>query len=31
MPPSRNITVMEIRYRMPMRLWSVVRSHERMP
>jgi hypothetical protein len=29
-PPKTNMNVMLIKYRMPMRLWSVVNSHERM-
>ena len=27
-PPTKNMAVMEIRYRMAMRLWSVVSSHD---
>ena len=30
-PPTTKNTVIEIRYRMPIRLWSVVRSHDQMP
>jgi hypothetical protein len=31
MPPTKKKKVTEMRYRMAMRLWSVVRSQERMP
>ena len=31
MPPRKNITVMEMMYRMAMRLWSLVNSQDFQP